>query len=875
MKDQFIKLRKIKTIEQRSKEWHEARYNMLTSSDVASALEANPYKTKKQLLIEKCKNYNINIEESNALNWGIKYEPIAIKVYEQFYNDKVYQFGLIPHNKIKWLGASPDGIRECGKMVEIKCVWNRQIQKDPPYYYWMQTQIQMEVCNLEECDLFECKFIEYANKKEYLVKDGFKKGYFNHKSKLIYWKLEHYSCNTIKRDRTWFSKVYPLLNEFWKDVIYFRKNGGLEKVVVFQDDKKRKKSEEMHMVNKKRKKEYNTRFSLQKESKEYLSHDISEWVSATETRNYILNDPLLDYFNLYGKMNGITVDSKVNELDFANFIRNKGIMFEDKIINYIYANHNKNFIKIANSNEEYSTVRAKQTFDAMKEGIPIIYHGVLHDNEEKMYGIPDIIIRSDYINNLFEVPVLSGEDKYISAPLIGEKYHYLIIDVKFAGLNLNHEGKYLLNNNEYPAYKSQIYVYNYILGKLQGFMPDCAYILGRRVFYKKDKIKHTHTNAFNRLAIVDFKNNDSKIISKTQCAIDWMKELKKYGKNWKLPIDLNNESNEIIDYTTVRTELLPNMCNTFDHPWHHVKKLYASRIFDITMLWNCSTKNRDFLFKKGIMSWMDTRCTSTSLGIVGKNKEILDGILSINRSNQAVIGYKNIKNLLNILTYNNTYKKKNQFEFYVDFETVNDLNDDFSKIPATNGNNCVFMIGVGWISPENNTWKYKSFVVNNLSQKCERENFIEWYEFMKYTKNYYLGKNAKFPRIYHWGHAEKYWCDNAMKRLNLPEYFGKLNMFNLLDSIKNNPIYIKGCLNFGLKNIGNALYKLGYINTKWEDSVVDGIGAMVMAWDAQYYAIKNEISFRNMPCMKNVVCYNEVDCKVMWDIVSFIRKITI
>mgnify|MGYP003325992753 CR=1 FL=1 len=114
-----------------------------------------------------------------------------------------------------------------------------------------------------------------------------------------------------------------------------------------------------------------------------------------------------------------------------------------------------------------------------------------------------------------------------------------------------------------------------------------------------------------------------------------------------------------------------------------------------------------------------------------------------------------------------------------------------------------------------------------------------------------------------------------MKRLNLPEYFGKLNMFNLLDSIKSNPIYIKGCLNFSLKNIGNALYKLGYINTKWEDSVVDGIGAMVMAWDAQYYAIKNEISFRNMPCMKNVVCYNEVDCKVMWDIVSFIRKITI
>ena len=64
-------------------------------------------------------------------------------------------------------------------------------------------------------------------------------------------------------------------------------------------------------------------------------------------------------------------------------------------------------------------------------------------------------------------------------------------------------------------------------------MPDCAYILGRRVFYKKEKVKHTHTNSFNRLAIVDFTNIDSKIISKTQCAISWIKELKKNGKDFK------------------------------------------------------------------------------------------------------------------------------------------------------------------------------------------------------------------------------------------------------------------------------------------------------------------------------------------------------
>ena len=176
--NEFNKLKKIDVIEQRSNEWYEKRYNMLTSSDVAAALETNPYKTKRQLLVDKCNKFNIEeqIIENDALKWGIKYEPIAIKLYEKFYNDKVYEFGLIPHSKIPWLGASPDGIRECGKMVEIKCVWNRQIQKNPPYYYWIQTQIQMEVCNLEQCDLFECKFEEYKNKKDYNKKDGYKKG---------------------------------------------------------------------------------------------------------------------------------------------------------------------------------------------------------------------------------------------------------------------------------------------------------------------------------------------------------------------------------------------------------------------------------------------------------------------------------------------------------------------------------------------------------------------------------------------------------------------------------------------------------------------------------------------------------------------------
>ena len=61
--------------------------------------------------------------------------------------------------------------------------------------------------------------------------------------------------------------------------------------------------------------------------------------------------------------------------------------------------------------------------------------------------------------------------------------------------------QFLLNNNEYPAYKGQICVYNQIIGKIQGYEPSCAYILGRRVFWNKNKKKEVINSSFNRFPL--------------------------------------------------------------------------------------------------------------------------------------------------------------------------------------------------------------------------------------------------------------------------------------------------------------------------------------------------------------------------------------
>ena len=64
-----------------------------------------------------------------------------------------------------------------GRMLEIKCPVSRKINTTGsvrgvicPVYYWDQVQIQLETCDLDECDFWQCKIIEYEN-REAFIKD--------------------------------------------------------------------------------------------------------------------------------------------------------------------------------------------------------------------------------------------------------------------------------------------------------------------------------------------------------------------------------------------------------------------------------------------------------------------------------------------------------------------------------------------------------------------------------------------------------------------------------------------------------------------------------------------------------------------------------
>lgn len=298
--------------EQRTKEWYEFRYNLITASNAYKAFEN--LTTQNQLIYEKCKPFNqggyINEDENihsedikelvmvntnTTLHWGQKYEPLSVQFYEYIYNTKIEDFGCIQHETYKFLGASPDGInvdpdsKRYGRMLEIKNIVNREIDGIPKKEYWIQMQLQMEVCDFDECDFLETKFIEYTDYSSYIldtsnevyvdddglefknlclsIDNNFKgqiihfhtkegKPFYLYKPldimhpndiklweenaidryqndsefkytyiKTIYWKLEHVSCVLVCRNRQWFKDNIDTLQQLWSIIENERING--------------------------------------------------------------------------------------------------------------------------------------------------------------------------------------------------------------------------------------------------------------------------------------------------------------------------------------------------------------------------------------------------------------------------------------------------------------------------------------------------------------------------------------------------------------------------------------------------------------------------------------------------------------------------
>jgi putative phage-type endonuclease len=234
---------------QRTPEWYEYRRTLLTASVAYKAL-GTPAKQRE--LIKRREAPIVTHDHvctEGPMHWGVKYEPVSVHYYQWKYNTIIEEFGCITHDVHTLLGASPDGINVSpgplyGRMLEIKNPFTRDITGIPKEEYWVQCQVQMEVCDLDACDFLETKFVEYESEEAFradgtfqTTADGKLKGIYlqfltdtvvyeyapfqcteeeyiawernqmDGRSwiKTAYWKLDDVSCVLIRRQPDWFA----------------------------------------------------------------------------------------------------------------------------------------------------------------------------------------------------------------------------------------------------------------------------------------------------------------------------------------------------------------------------------------------------------------------------------------------------------------------------------------------------------------------------------------------------------------------------------------------------------------------------------------------------------------------------------------------
>lgn len=293
--------------EQRTPAWYEMRKEMITASSAATLIPrtkhymreyiqhydleksfredssrgCNPYSNREEFFLDKCGHRTFFGNEATL--WGQKYEDVVQAIYSRHIGEHIYNFGLIPHPTLPYLGASPDGISELGKMLEIKVPFRRKITGVPPMYYWVQVQLQLEVCNLEVCDFVECKMSEFdseeawyadtrAQQKGLILCVGENKYEYPpvamtapddllawaderaaeceygvemvHK---VYWRLDQLCITRINRCREWFKRIRPVFFNGHLELKQHRRDGA-RTLLKNQSEKKDKKTMDVREV---------------------------------------------------------------------------------------------------------------------------------------------------------------------------------------------------------------------------------------------------------------------------------------------------------------------------------------------------------------------------------------------------------------------------------------------------------------------------------------------------------------------------------------------------------------------------------------------------------------------------------------------------
>ena len=569
----------------------------------------------------------------------------------------------------------------------------------------------------------------------------------------------------------------------------------------------------------------------------------TDWVSASATRNYALGDPMVDWLNLHGEASGLAPDTKSagydRRLDFKQFIMGQGCAFEARIMERLRERFGDEMVEIQSVS---SAIQMRQTLEAMERGVPIITQAHLWEPRSRVHGHPDLLVRSDYLNRLVEVPAVSDRPQGCR---MSPDWHYRVVDIKFATLYLKADCTTLLNRGSAKAFKAQVCVYTVCLGYMQGHHPGRAYLLGRGWEATKRGQTIFSRDPLSKLGVVDLLHDDLEMVGVAAEAVGWVRRCRLQGREWR-----------VLPKPSV-PELYPNMCNDSATGWDTARKRIASELREITLVWQCGQSAREDAHAQGIFTWDDPRCNATRLGINGpKLKPVLDALLGVNREGPALLPTK-------IASSRYGWRQAGPADFFLDVESVSNIH---SIEPDATG--MIYLIGLGWV--EGSEWRHRTFVAADLEPSHEEVIVRQLLDLIRERTRDAPGAQIK---LYHYANADEALLSKVLGRLSLPPetqtIVDRLVFCDLYRLVLQEPVLVRGALDFSLKSIVSALHEQGRVKVTYEGShIQSGMGGAMAAMAA---ASQREIPFGEHPLIRQACIYNETDCRSLWEILDYFR----
>ncbi len=537
-----------------------------------------------------------------------------------------------------------------------------------------------------------------------------------------------------------------------------------------------------------------------------------DWMPATGVRAFIFDDPVLVWLDNHGEAHDFAKDSSPYE--FTEFIFEKGRGFERKWIAEVAGEA----VRVCDEAFEVRDVKKLQeTLNLMERRVALIAAPALWWAPEKVYGVPDLLVHIAWLREHFP-ELQAGEDS---------SDHYIVFDMKFT-TKLDSSQKKL----SFANYRAQVRIYSYIVGQIQRVMAARSFLVCR------DRI--TDPLEIPIPSIVGAPLDD---------------DLRRIRDQY-LDIKLNGAKYRPWTHKDVSV----NLSNDQDAPWHTAKlEIARNRVpgGDPCLVYQIGQKQKEDLASRGFpnresLLKVDPNAIPLELchGLGAAKCPRIRAVLRANRSGNitpASISHVPVVR---------------PFEFYVDFETFNNLNVDFDKQwPTLEGCEMIFMIGVGW--EENGAWKFHTFT-------AEQESHVHEYAMLERFQQFLVNKAGErlsdltSAVLYHWTSAEVSQLRRAADRHALdPQHtLRKLPWYDLEKEVfLAEPVGVPNAWSYRLKDVASAL---GLV--KWPGDLDSGLRASVAGWKA--YQTRSPLKSIEM---KTVTQYNEVDCKALYEVVRWLR----